>query len=217
MSELSKDQKVYVAGKRDHVHELAWRTGVSTSDVWDDPRNRGLRAQGRTPAILAPGDLIHLPTHLRPMRIVPGTTNSFRAIIPAFRTRLRLVKDDSFTPWASTKLSIRMGTSPPREAATDSSGWVELEVPVTTSWIVIELVDQAVQVDLEVGGLDPITTIDGVRMRLCLLGGYHGRMRGEIDESLKAALRTYQHHRSLDVTGEPDDATRARLQRDVGC
>lgn len=213
----AQDRKTHVATSRDHVHELAWRSGASVSEVWNDDNNRALRERGRTPAILAPGDVVHLPTQRSSRRVTPHTKNVYRAVIPVLRTRLRLIKDGALTPWANTKLRVRMGTSAPHDAATDKDGWVELDIPIVTSWIVMELVDQNVLLDLEVGGLDPVTTIDGIRMRLVLLGRYHGPMRGEADEILRAAIRTYQRHQSLEVTGEPDAPTRAKLLHEVGC
>ena len=67
------------------------------------------------------------------------------------------------------------------------------------------------------GEIDPIDSISGLQGRLNNLGFDCGEADGRWGPGTEEALRRYQKHRHLDVTGQPDDATRQTLQNDYGC
>lgn len=60
--------------------------------------------------------------------------------------------------------------------------------------------------------LDPASTISGAQGRLRHLGYSVGEPTGELDPRTADALRAFQTDKGLDVTGELDDATQAKLR-----
>ena len=63
---------------------------------------------------------------------------------------------------------------------------------------------------LRLGHLDPLSTNTGLQQRLTNLG-YPVPVDGEIGPETQSALRSFQIVHGLSVTGQPDDATRAKL------
>lgn len=63
----------------------------------------------------------------------------------------------------------------------------------------------------ELRHLDPVTEISGVQGRLKNLGYAVRSVDGELGPRTREALRAFQQDHGLDVTGEPDEATQAKL------
>jgi N-acetylmuramoyl-L-alanine amidase len=55
-----------------------------------------------------------------------------------------------------------------------------------------------------------------VQARLRSLGFYGGEIDGAEGEATREAMRTFQRHHGLDVTGESDESTRAKLLQEFG-
>lgn len=72
-------------------------------------------------------------------------------------------------------------------------------------------------VTLDLGGMDPVSEVGGVRKRLANLGFFCDPEGPEDGEDLRAALRRFQEVHSLEVTGKADDATRSKLEEVHGC
>jgi len=67
-------------------------------------------------------------------------------------------------------------------------------------------------VALDLGGMDPVSEVGGLRKRLANLGFFCNPEGPEDGEDLKAALRRFQEVHSLEATGKPNDKTRSRLE-----
>jgi hypothetical protein len=65
--------------------------------------------------------------------------------------------------------------------------------------------------ELELGGMDPVTEPSGAAKRLSNLG-YTCLPAKELTEDIAAAIKAFQNDKGLDVTGELDDATRSSLK-----
>jgi N-acetylmuramoyl-L-alanine amidase len=102
---------------------------------------------------------------------------------------------------------------------TDGEGMVDLPIPPNArrGRLILEpgtLREMAI--DLNLGRLDPVTGIGGQKQRLANLGFDCGSDNDEATPEFEAALRAYQESRGLDVTGEPDQATRDKLEQEHG-
>ena len=73
---------------------------------------------------------------------------------------------------------------------------------------------QETRVPLRLGTLDPLDDLVGVKQRLANLGFECGDRSREATAALDGVVRHFQSTYDLPVTGEVDDATRAKL-RDV--
>jgi Putative peptidoglycan binding domain len=72
-------------------------------------------------------------------------------------------------------------------------------------------------IPLELGGMDPIDEVSGIRKRLSNLG-YFCQLEGPEDaEDVQTALRGFQEKNGLQATGKPDDATKDKLKSINGC
>jgi len=67
-------------------------------------------------------------------------------------------------------------------------------------------------IQLDLGGMDPLAEVSGVRKRLRNLGFFCRPDGPDGTPDLKAALKRFQDQNSLDTTGEIDDATRDKLK-----
>ncbi|MEW6505931.1 MAG: peptidoglycan-binding domain-containing protein, partial [Chloroflexota bacterium] len=65
---------------------------------------------------------------------------------------------------------------------------------------------------LNLGGLNPLSELSGIKHRLANLGFDCGDTSDEATSGLAAALRAFQEKHGLRVTGEADQATRDKLQ-----
>ena len=66
--------------------------------------------------------------------------------------------------------------------------------------------------NLDLGGLNPVTEVSGVKARLANLGFYQGPVDENMDDATQQALRAFQQKQGLPVTGQADDATQQALK-----
>lgn len=69
---------------------------------------------------------------------------------------------------------------------------------------------------LQIGFLDPISEISGLKQRLSNLGFDCGDQTDEITPDFQEALRQFQRFNAIQVTGQPDDATKNKLKQTHG-
>jgi hypothetical protein len=102
---------------------------------------------------------------------------------------------------------------------TNADGMVECDIPPNArrGRLLLEpgtLREMAL--DLNLGYLDPIAELSGIRQRLRNLGFDSRGGANAITLDLEVSLRSYQESRGLQVTGQPDEATRTQLEQEHG-
>ncbi len=101
------------------------------------------------------------------------------------------------------------------EGTTDGDGMIEVSIlpNAKKGRLILEprTVNEKV-LPLNLGGLNPLSEISGVKHRLKNLGFDCGDTSDEATPGLAAALRAFQEKHSLRVTGEADQATKDKLQ-----
>ncbi len=70
---------------------------------------------------------------------------------------------------------------------------------------------------LDLGGMDPVDEVPGVRKRLANLGFFCAPEGPENADDLAGALRKFQEKHGLQETGKIDDATKSKLKEIHGC
>ena len=98
---------------------------------------------------------------------------------------------------------------------TDGEGRLEVALPpdAREGILIVEPgTPRETVVRLALGTMDPITEIAGLRKRLNNLG-FHCGEANEMTPDLEAALRAFQEKYGLQVTGQPDQATRDKLRQ----
>ena len=113
-------------------------------------------------------------------------------------------------PWPNVEYLLRYeGTD--LQGSTDSEGMVEISLPPSVKrakLIVSPGTRDEMTIPIEVGGLNPISALSGVKQRLRNLGYGLSDIDEEEDIELRDAIRAFQQDQGLDVTGELSDPLR---------
>lgn len=196
------------------ISSLAERTWLPVDKIWNDPGNDPLRAAGRDPNILAPGDEVALPQpDPRTFELETDGTHCFRAKRPRAMFRLRLQRNGK--PLASEPYVLTAG-SLALEGAADGEGRLEAAIPADVTRATLVLPERGEKYELMLGHLEPPDHWRGAAQRLRSLGLYHAEPSTPND-GLQRALRHFQAVRGLAVTGALDGPTIAALQEAHGC
>jgi hypothetical protein len=193
------------------ISSLAEQYGFTPERVWDDAENEALRELRGDANILEPGDRIFIPD--REQKLVDCATNQthrfVRHGVPA-KLSLRLVDDGK--GHGGRPFVARVGGKE-IEGNTDGDGRIEIWIPprATEVEITVGEGDDARVFLVQLGILDPVTTIRGVQARLDNLG-FECEMTGELDEDTVEAITDFQLYIGHpEPSGELDDATRDAL------
>jgi uncharacterized Zn-binding protein involved in type VI secretion len=192
------------------VSSIAADVGHFWQTIWDHGANAELRRVRGNPNVLRAEDAVFVPDR-RPKGEAIATDKHHRFVRrgePA-QIRLRMLEDDeprAGTPWVLEVDGRRF------EGITDADG--QIVIPMTgnarRALLRVGPAGQADEYELALGTVEPIDTQAGVRTRLENLG-FLRSVGGESEKALQEALRVFQGRSGLPVTGELDEATRARL------
>jgi len=125
--------------------------------------------------------------------------------------------DEEFQPLAGKEWILVAG-GVKIEGTTDGDGHLKTEVPEDADAADITLYaggrpeGRKLQYRIQLAALPPPETLPGVKARLRNLGYYWGDPDDVLDADTRAALREFQEDHELEVTGEPNDETRAKLK-----
>jgi Putative peptidoglycan binding domain len=218
---VSGEFRPYIVRQGDHLARLAYIHGFDANEVWNHDQNSELREMGRTPEILAPGDILYLP--LKPkegLSFSAGTSNRYRARVP--KVKVAVVFKDGDRVLADEPYEIHGlgtdGSSGQTEAKrTDSEGKVELELPVTTREVTIVFPNQNVAYEVRVGDMDPADEQSGLQKRLENLGYLPRDREGAAEAAyVQGAIAHFQKEHGLATTGSVDEKTSTVLKDEHG-
>jgi len=105
------------------------------------------------------------------------------------------------------------------EGTTDGDGYVDCEIPPTASLgrlLLAPGTPDETEVRVQLGHLDPIEEVSGVKQRLRNLCFDCGDQSDEETPELGAAVRAFQSKHGLEPTGALDDQTRAEIKKAHG-
>jgi hypothetical protein len=128
------------------------------------------------------------------VRVATGKRHVFRRLGVPAKFRLQFLDDDG-KPRAGVAWSLDIGGRK-WSGTTDAEGRLDIFVPNDARAGTL-LLGQDEEIDLAFGGMDPLDSASGVARRLGNLGF--------------GSLREFQKRTGLTVTGQLDDATRAKL------
>jgi N-acetylmuramoyl-L-alanine amidase len=192
---------------------LFWET------IWDHPDNQALRELREDPFALAVGDQVFIPDlTLKSSSCGLDQLHRFRRRGVPAKLRLQLL-DELGEPRASSSYRLTVDRKLVAERTTDAEGWIEEWIDPRARRAVLTIEDEAgviEELELQLGHLQAINTIAGVKGRLRNLGYLTGPVDDEADEQLAAAVHDFQADHELDGFGVLDDATRDELVRVYG-
>lgn len=117
-------------------------------------------------------------------------------------------------PIADAPFRLEIHGHPTEDGQSDGDGLVEVPIPLGARSGTITFypdTDDAITYELNLGEMDSIETVIGVRKRLSNMG-YRCTPEGdEVDADLKDALRRFQAEHELETSGEIDQATKDKI------
>jgi hypothetical protein len=206
----------YVVQAGDCIGSIADAHGHFWQTIWNHPDNGTLKQARVNPNILLPGDRVTVP-ELQPKHVACATGRKH-----VFRRRgvpevLRLAfADGAGGPLAGKRYRLVVD-GVERTGTTRGDGSIEEWIaPAATSatlqlWPETAGLAPMLQWSLRVGGLDPASSMNGVKTRLRNLGFSCGPAGEELDAATRTGLEAFQVRHGLEATGEADDATRKKL------
>lgn len=117
-------------------------------------------------------------------------------------------------PIADAPFRLEIAGHPTEEGQSDADGLVEVPIPLGATSGKITFYpdsDEAIEYALELGEMDSIETVIGVRKRLSNMGYRCAPEGDELDADLKDALRRFQDEYELDTSGEIDQPTKDKI------
>lgn len=185
---------------------IAEQHGFAPQTLWEAAENSELRNVRRSPNILFPGDVLHIPDKRpRSVAVAAGARHVFRRRGVPAHLQLRFLQDGE--PRAGVAYRLILGS---REltGTTSPEGLLEQWIPAGVREGRLILAEDEVY-ELHFGHLDPLTTESGVRARLHNLG-YLSSLDAP-GKDLQTALEIFQAESGLPITGSCDEETSSRL------
>jgi len=183
--------------------------GFFWETVWNHPNNSNLNLKRNDPTVLFPGDIVFVP--VKEEKVESGGTEQrhrFRRKGLLAYLKIRLLKGNEPRSNLNYKIEID-GTL--NQGKTDGGGFIVCSVKPDAQSGKLYLGDTEPyeEYDISFRVVDPIDTDEGIRKRLHNLGY-------SVDDNLASAIRAFQAKEELQVTGQADDSTRARIKERFG-
>jgi len=198
------------------VESIAAEAGHLPKTLWDAPENKALRDQRRDMHVLMPGDRLFVPpVKPKTFSFPTGSAKTFKVTRPPSRLKLALVKDGKPRANAPYRLTV---DGVEERGSTDGNGQIDRPISprAERATLVVGEGKDETRYELGLRALDPVTEVSGAQGRLRNLG-YDVEVDGELEARTRAALAAFQQAEGVKVTGELDDATRAKLKERHGC
>lgn len=215
----------YIVKQGDCVSSIAYENGFFPDAIWNHPDNSDLKQKRRNPNVLMDGDTIIIPDkELREVSKSTDQEHKFKRKGVPERLNIKLL-DYNHQPRTNLPYKIQIDGNW-RKGKTDAEGKIREPIPpnATTGKLVFAAPDhldasgkpvpgptrEQVMI-LELGNLNPISQVSGLKARLANLGFYKGPIDEKLDAATKQAISAFQVKQGLLATGNADDATRQKL------
>lgn len=231
----------YTVNEGECIASIAYGAGLPWQRVWNDPNNANLKAKRKDPNVLYAGDVVYIPDlHLQEESCNTDQNHKFKLKNMQAKLRVQFLTldpdDDPDESSASSDPSkyedpdFRPQSKPEKPRAnvhywveidgnctaghTDGNGFVEVPIsPGAQGGRIILNPNTAAEeiYGLKLGDMDPSDEVEGAKKRLNNLGYFCGE-GSEITPDFQATLSVFQEISGIPITGELDDATRAKLK-----
>ena len=218
----------YIVKPGDCTDSIAYEHGFFWETLWNHADNNELKTARNNPNVLLAGDRVAIPP-LREKEETGATEKRHRFRrrgVPA-KLRVRILKE-ALEEHQETGQNARPHEPRPRanipyvldidgnftSGKTNAEGWIEHSMPPNAKQARLILepsTPNEVIMPFRLGHLDPVSEISGIQHRLNNMGFPCGPANGVLTPDTREALRRFQAQYGLRPTGEPDDATRAKL------
>jgi len=210
--------KNYVVKQGDCMESIAFKNGLFWKTIWNHSNNQQLRSVRKSPNVLSPGDKVFVPE--KRMKEESGATEQThrfkRKGVPS-KLQIQLFDEDG-KPRGNLNYCIIIEGKLHRDK-TSLDGWVRVPIVPNAKRgrLIVQENNKQEVYELNLGNIDPIDQVEGIRQRLKNLGFDCGGEGRELGEQTKATLKEFQHQYQLPESGEPDQDTQAKLKQVYGC
>lgn len=202
----------------DCVVSMALEEGLRPDAVWEHPDNEHLRGEDHArPEIIAPGQKVYLKERDRSTESrEQDARHTFRRRDVPIRLRVRLLECGE--PRAGLEYEFEVAGEV-RTGATDADGLLDEIIPFSATEALVRPLGEHTgeMYCFKIGFLDPIGRLSGVQARLHNLGYNPGPIDNIMGPRTERAIKIFQKEHDIEITGEPDDATRDALVQAHGC
>lgn len=177
--------------------------------IYEAAENEEFCKKRPNPNVLYPGDEIVIPE--KEQKEESGATEQkhrFRLNASKWIFRMEM-KDEGMNPLEDYPFKLYIDDELVKEDKTKEGGLIECPIPEDARYGKLHILGE--QLDLNFGGLDPISRIKGVQQRLNNLGYNCGVVDGICGKRTRQALYNFQKDQGLEITGEINDETRRCL------
>jgi hypothetical protein len=195
----------------DCMSSIAFERGFFWQKLWNLGANASLKAARKNPNVLMTGDVVHIPD-LTIKQVPCATDKQHQFVRKGVPEKLRMkLLDINRKPRANLAYNIVIDGSP-RSGKTNGNGELTESIPPNAKVGKI-MIGKSEVINLNLGYLNPVSDLTGVKARLANLGFYKGPIDTNLDDATKSALSAFQTKQGLPVTGAADDATKSQLQQ----
>lgn len=206
-----------VVEEGDSIASIAYKSGLFSDTIWNDPANAALKEAREDPEVLLPGDRVTV-MEIRPKEVTcaTGKRHVFRRKGVPVKVTL-VLEDEDGEPFADKPYELTVGERT-YTGSTDAQGKIDQPVAPDSKegtlkvWLDEPGYPSPMEYAVHLGKLYPIDDIAGVQQRLRNLGLYEGAADGAAGPETEAAIRAFQKRNGLEETGKMDDATRGKLE-----
>lgn len=202
----------YVVEQGDCMSSISAQYGFDWRTLWNHPENADLKSSRKDANILYPGDIVFIPDKAeRQESCATDQRHPFVRTGQPETLRIRIY-DEFGKPAKNTQYELVIHGVNNRKGTTSGDGELRLSIPPTATEARLFLGEHRREISLYLGGLDPLTETSGIQARLANLGYTPGPIDGLMGPRTRQAIRDFQDQYALTVSGQPDDATRAKLK-----
>lgn len=204
---------VHTAGQGDSTTRIAFRNGFFWKTVWEHSENSELKSLRKDPNILLPGDTVFVP-ELRKGQESAATEKRHRYRRKGVPEYLNVQFFDLYgRPFANKPFTLTIDKQQ-FTGNLDGDGWLRhpISPDAQEGLIKIGKNGELAEMRLNLGHLDPVSEITGVKGRLRNIGYYKGPIDNDTStEEFARACRTFRLKEGLAESDEIDDAFRDAL------
>jgi N-acetylmuramoyl-L-alanine amidase len=208
----------YVVREGDCMSSIAKSKGFFWETLWNDAANQELKDTREDPNVLMAGDRVTIREKIRKDEaLAPEQRHRFKR--KGEPSKLNLCVRDDGEPVAEKPYVLEIDGEQVASGNTDSAGNVQILIPGNAQKGVLKVdVDEETKLEfnLNLGSMQPMTSLKGVQQRLKNLGYPIDKPDGKESPQTKRAIQMFQADQEIPETGEPDQATRDALEQAYG-
>ncbi len=199
---------------------VAWayqQAHPSIDPIWQHADNESLRNERPDPAVLAPGDVVHVPPGpvIEKFRLSVGREHEIVVPLPWARIRLQLVFHSGVGHAVKpVEIAFDGGSL---SATPDAEGRIDVEVPGHVKKVTLTYAGAAQE--LALSHLQPVSREPGIHARLENLGYSPGPLDGDRPAdpyAFRSAIEEFQCDTGLTVDGIAGEKTQDKLRERHG-